>query len=315
VKKNDVTQDQIENLADALTEDILNTPDDELLREVAEDYGDPRALANKFDQILERAEKQVFGMARPAASQVRSSVLNLPYRLLEWFSTLFGSGPGRSGTQFQFFSVNRMVWAGVAAVLIVLILAPAVFRSMSEFGERSRQLTAREKEQLAKSGQLAAQEKELLARSEQLAAREKELHAGFQPAQARQPAAYSPAPSRLEASPPIETQAAVPPAVQAPPSKPRILCNIFAGSEHLMCFDDDLIFWQNLVFAIYQHTWQQLDTNGQQILRQGQLDWVRNMLVDCDAAFTVPVSGTEMARAKSCVLQSTKERVAILSKN
>jgi hypothetical protein len=64
VKKNDVTQDQIENLADALTEDILNTQDDELLREVAEDYGDPRALANKFDQILERAEKQVFGMAR-----------------------------------------------------------------------------------------------------------------------------------------------------------------------------------------------------------------------------------------------------------
>ena len=48
----DVKQDALDNLADVLTEDILNTPDDELLREVEEDYGDPRALANKFDQIL-----------------------------------------------------------------------------------------------------------------------------------------------------------------------------------------------------------------------------------------------------------------------
>jgi hypothetical protein len=169
-----VKQDALENLADALTEDILKTPDDALLREVEEDYGDPRALASKFDQILERAEKQVFGTARSAASpQVRSSLVDLPYRLLEWSSTLFGGGPGRSRAQFQFFSVNRMVWAGVAAVLIVLILAPPVFRSMSEFDERTRQLPALEKEQLARSEQLAAQEKGSLARSEQLAAREK----------------------------------------------------------------------------------------------------------------------------------------------
>jgi len=77
VKNQHVKQDPLDNLADALTEDILNTPDDELLREVEEDYGDPRALANKFDQILERAEKQVFETARSAASpQVRSRRLS-----------------------------------------------------------------------------------------------------------------------------------------------------------------------------------------------------------------------------------------------
>src|SRR5215831_18486218 len=124
--------DALLNLADAMAEDILNTPDEEVLREVKEDYGDPRALANKFDQmILERAEKQVLGTARPAASpQVQSSVLDL---LREWFSTLFGE------PQFQLSSVNRMVWVGAATVLIVLILTPAVYLSMSEFG-RSRQL-------------------------------------------------------------------------------------------------------------------------------------------------------------------------------
>ena len=93
----DVKQDALDNLANAMIEDILNTPDDELLREVAEDYGDPRALANKFDQILERAEKQVFGTARSAASpQVRSSVLDLPISLpderIRWVKGIFDLG-------------------------------------------------------------------------------------------------------------------------------------------------------------------------------------------------------------------------------
>jgi uncharacterized protein YecT (DUF1311 family) len=292
VSNKDVKQDALDNLADALTEDILNTPDDELLREVEEDYGDPRALANKFEQILERAEKQVFQTARSAASaQVRSSFLDLPYRLLEWSSTLFGGGPGRSGTQFQLFSVNRMVWAGAAAVLIALILAPAVFRSMSEFDERSRQLAAQEKEQLARSEQLAAQERELLARSEQLAAREKKV---------------------LGDVPPMAAQ--VQPSVGTEPK--IILCeNLTEPFEHLTCADADLAFWQNLVSEIYQHRWRQLDTNGQQILRQGQLDWLRNMRVGCNVPETGTWNAAEMARAKSCVLQSTKERVAVLSNN
>jgi hypothetical protein len=43
----------LDNIADAMVEDILNTPGDELLREVEEDYGDPLALAKVFDQILQ----------------------------------------------------------------------------------------------------------------------------------------------------------------------------------------------------------------------------------------------------------------------
>jgi hypothetical protein len=118
VKNKDVKQDHLENLADALTEDILNTPDDELLREVEEDYGDPQALANKFDQILERAEKQAFGTIRNAASvqafradfpKARSSIFDYRERVLEGLSTLFA---------------NRMVWAAaVAAALVIVILS------------------------------------------------------------------------------------------------------------------------------------------------------------------------------------------------
>jgi uncharacterized protein YecT (DUF1311 family)/Na+-transporting methylmalonyl-CoA/oxaloacetate decarboxylase gamma subunit len=193
-----------------------------------------------------------------------------------------------------------MVWAGAAAVLIVLILVPAVFRSMSEFDERSSQLAALEKEQLARSEQLAAQEKELLARSEQLAAREKEL------------LAISDVPPRAQ----LSAEVPEPQEVTAKAPEPSILCkNLTEPFEHLICADADLTFWQNLVNEIYQHRWRQLDTNGQQILRQGQFDWLRNMRVDCNVPETSTWNPAEMARAKSCVLQSTKERVAVLSNN
>jgi uncharacterized protein YecT (DUF1311 family) len=298
VSNKDVKQDALDNLADALTEDIFNTPDDELLREVEEDYGDPHALANKFDQILERAEKQAFGAARPAASsqtqssfRAQSSLLYYRERMLDWLSTLFG---------------NRTVLAGAAATLIVLFLAPVVFSSISEFNERSRQLAAQEKEQLARSEQLAAQEKELLARSEQLAARERELF----PVQT---STTSPVVPAAEAT-------ATSPAAQAATRERSILCETSItepqGAPLLVCADADLAFWQKLVSEIYQHRWKQLDINGQKILRQGQLDWLlRDMRVHCNAAFQASVSGTEMARAKSCVLQSTKKRVAVLSNN
>src|SRR5262249_54516963 len=160
------------------------------------------------------------------------------YRLREWSSTLFGA-------QFQLSSVNRMVWVGAATVLIVLILAPAVFLSMSEFDRRSRQLAALEKEQLARSEQLAAQEKELLARSEQLAAREKELLAKL-PIQMVPLGAQMP-----EAAPPAATAPVQ--AAQTPTTEPRILCNIL-GLEPppvLICFDADLEFWQKLMMEIY----------------------------------------------------------------
>ena len=47
--------DALLNLADALAKDILNTPDDEILREVEEDFGKPQALAHQFGSIVDRA--------------------------------------------------------------------------------------------------------------------------------------------------------------------------------------------------------------------------------------------------------------------
>jgi CspA family cold shock protein len=45
--------DEDYELAEQLGEEVLSTPDEELLAEVAEDFGDTRALAVEFDQIVE----------------------------------------------------------------------------------------------------------------------------------------------------------------------------------------------------------------------------------------------------------------------
>src|SRR5215467_5297107 len=45
-------RDALDHLADALSEDVVNMSDEELLAEVAEDFGGPRALANEFNAII-----------------------------------------------------------------------------------------------------------------------------------------------------------------------------------------------------------------------------------------------------------------------
>lgn len=53
----DNIEKQLDRLMDELINNIVNTPDDEILQEVKEDYGDSNYLANKFKIILEKAKK------------------------------------------------------------------------------------------------------------------------------------------------------------------------------------------------------------------------------------------------------------------
>ena len=54
-----VNPNSLNNLADALSPDIARMNDQELLTEVAEDYGDPRAFVRAFDRAHRRASRQV----------------------------------------------------------------------------------------------------------------------------------------------------------------------------------------------------------------------------------------------------------------
>ncbi len=50
---------QIRKFADAITENIINTPDDEILDEVREDHGDQEYDANIMRDIIGKAKMQV----------------------------------------------------------------------------------------------------------------------------------------------------------------------------------------------------------------------------------------------------------------
>jgi hypothetical protein len=72
------TQQALDRLADVLVEDIMSTPAEELLAEVAEDHGNPRALAQAFDKVALRARSsgaRLAGEAFPAAAIGATSAL------------------------------------------------------------------------------------------------------------------------------------------------------------------------------------------------------------------------------------------------
>ena len=50
---------QFDNLTDELIEDIFNTPDSEILKEVKEDYGDKLYEVKRFKKILQKAKNSL----------------------------------------------------------------------------------------------------------------------------------------------------------------------------------------------------------------------------------------------------------------
>jgi hypothetical protein len=75
-------RDAVDRLTDALCNDILKAPGDELLAEVAEDYRDPRALAMEFDRIFERVQQNssaphAVGRFRRVMDAIRKSRISL----------------------------------------------------------------------------------------------------------------------------------------------------------------------------------------------------------------------------------------------
>jgi hypothetical protein len=62
-------RDALDRLADALVDDILDTPDEDILAEITEDYGDPEALAGDMRALFERTVHEA-GKAKLAAAKL-----------------------------------------------------------------------------------------------------------------------------------------------------------------------------------------------------------------------------------------------------
>jgi cell division septation protein DedD len=136
-KKN--KQHGLDRLADVLVEDILNTPGDQLLAEVAEDYGNARALAAAFDKIALRAKSSHDRLVAKSSPIVATQALGgsrseyessgLAERLRAWWQNMTPS-------IFDFIFPNRLVMIGISsaciASLAVIAAAPKFFDGVQE---------------------------------------------------------------------------------------------------------------------------------------------------------------------------------------
>src|ERR1700704_2072649 len=127
-------QQGLDRLADVLVEDILCTPGDKLLAEVAEDYGNPRAFADSFDKVVSRARSSHDGLVAKASPAVATQVLggsqpesessSLAERLRALWQNVISS-------IFDFIFPNRLVMIGISsaciASLAVIAAAPKFF--------------------------------------------------------------------------------------------------------------------------------------------------------------------------------------------
>jgi hypothetical protein len=130
-------RDTLHKLADALAEDIVDTPQQMLVSEAAEDFGDARALAAEFDDAFGRAT------CAPAASH--GAVVSNPGTVL---SRSRGISSWAAITAALFTALERLrtpprsrIVLGAIAVLLVVVLAPGLYRLLVEAPVRPGTIT------------------------------------------------------------------------------------------------------------------------------------------------------------------------------
>jgi uncharacterized protein YecT (DUF1311 family) len=86
--------------------------------------------------------------------------------------------------------------------------------------------------------------------------------------------------------------------------------------ENLLCADADLALWDGRMGQVYKQKMQQLGgRQGQQgqILRQKQIEWLKIRDSNCRVPKAGNWSAMDLAPAKPCILQITKQRVTELT--
>jgi hypothetical protein len=135
------------HLADALREDIAAVSPEALLREVAEDYGDGRALVAEFDRA-------VFGGADLPSTAEKASVETLIVREVQLQAAAAGSPRRKSGSLARLRAAvapvldwlaaplhARTAVAAFAALVLFVIAAPRLLERSADRIEKSADLT------------------------------------------------------------------------------------------------------------------------------------------------------------------------------
>jgi hypothetical protein len=126
----------IDNLADALCDDIAATPPEALLREAAEDHGDARALAAAFDRALS-------GGDAPSVAMERAGAGTLSGARERGRAVVSPAAAGRSPASLRAACATALHWltvplrsrtaiAAFTALLLVVVLAPGLVERYAE---------------------------------------------------------------------------------------------------------------------------------------------------------------------------------------
>ena len=67
-KKQDQLRIKLELLADEMVDNIINTSDTEILKEIKEEYGDPSLVSKKFNELLKKSQIEA-GKAKLKSAQ------------------------------------------------------------------------------------------------------------------------------------------------------------------------------------------------------------------------------------------------------
>ena len=126
-------RDALGHLADALSEDIINMSDQELLAEVAEDFGGPRALANEFNAIVTPTTK---------AFEAKTQDLRRGHVATGQMTQGFGDWVGQIWQRHvasisSVFSPARSQWAAASLLVLVMITGLAALYWSDRTRERS----------------------------------------------------------------------------------------------------------------------------------------------------------------------------------
>jgi hypothetical protein len=143
---------RIGNLANALCEDIVATPADAILREVAEDHGEPRTLAAAFDIAVQRSPgwpdaappapgpaTQTMTMPTVASPQLAETRLATTVRMPAAVASLLETTLAALSGLLVATSNRTRVIGVLAAILLVAVLAAGAYQQLSD---RSTELIA-----------------------------------------------------------------------------------------------------------------------------------------------------------------------------
>jgi hypothetical protein len=134
-------RDALDHLADALSEDVIIMSEEELLAEVAEDFGEPLILANEFNAIIVPTTK-TFEAKTQDLRRGRVPSGQTTHGFGDWVAQIWQR---HAVSISSVFSPGRSQWAAASLLALVLVAGAAALYWSDRIREQSSEQFAQSK--------------------------------------------------------------------------------------------------------------------------------------------------------------------------